>query len=68
MKIAVCCKGVPGAVTDVAVEASGGALRFRSQFQSMNECDEYAMEEAIVLKRLYGGEIVALTMGGISTQ
>ena len=68
MKIAVCCKAVPGPVTDVTVEPGGDALRFRSQLQSMNECDEYAMEEAIVLKRQYGGEIVALTMGGISTQ
>ncbi len=68
MKIAVCCKAVPGSVTDVEVDAQANNLRFRSQFQAMNECDEYAMEEAIVLKRQYGGEIVALTMGGISTQ
>ncbi len=52
----------------MAVETRGDALRFRSQFQSMNECDEYAMEEAVVLKRLYGGEIIALTIGGVSTQ
>lgn len=68
MKILVCCKAVPGAVTEVAVETQGNALRYRSQFQSMNECDEYAIEEALVLKRQYGGEIIALTMGGISTQ
>ena len=68
MKIAVCCKAVPGAVTDVGVDPQANNLRFRSQFQAMNECDEYAMEEAIVLKRQYGGEIIALTMGGITTQ
>ncbi len=67
MKIVVCCKAVPGAVTEVAV-AQGNVLSYRSQFQSMNECDEYAMEEAIVLKRQMGGEIIALTMGGITTQ
>ena len=68
MKIAVCCKAVPGSVTDVEVDAQANNLRYRSQFQAMNECDEYAMAEAIVLKRQYGGEIIALTMGGISTQ
>ncbi len=67
MKIVVCCKAVPGSVTEVAV-AEGNVLSYRSQFQAMNECDEYAMEEAIVLKRQMGGEIIALTMGGITTQ
>jgi electron transfer flavoprotein beta subunit len=66
VKIVVCCKAVPGPVTDVAAE--GAAIRYRSQFQTMNECDEYAMEEAIVLKRLFGGEIIALTMGALTTQ
>ena len=68
MKIAVCCKAVPGAVTDVEVAPGGKALQFQSQFQAMNECDEYALEEAAFLKRAYGGEITALTMGPITTQ
>ena len=63
MKIAVCCKAVPGAVSDVEVEADGTALRHRSHIQSVNECDEYGLETALVLKRAYGGEIIALTMG-----
>lgn len=68
MKIVVCCKAVPGAVTDVEVAPGGKALQFQSQFQAMNECDEYALEEACALKRAYGGEITALTMGPITTQ
>jgi electron transfer flavoprotein beta subunit len=34
----------------------------------MNECDESALEEAVFLKKTYGGEITVLTMGGITTQ
>ena len=68
MKIVVCCKAVPGAVTDVEVAPGGKALQFQSQFQAMNECDEYALEEACALKRAYGGEITALAMGPITTQ
>ena len=68
MKIAVCCKAVPGAVTDVEVEAGGAALRYRSQIQSMNECDEYGLEAALALKRAHGGEIIALTMGPLTAQ
>lgn len=68
MKIAVCCKAVPGAVTEVEVAAGGKALRYQSQLQAMNECDEYATEEAAILKRDHGAEITALTMGPITTQ
>lgn len=68
MKIAVCCKAAPGAVTDVKIAPGGKALHYQSEFQVMNECDEYALEEAIALKRAYGGEVTVLTMGSITTQ
>ncbi|MBI4522193.1 MAG: electron transfer flavoprotein subunit beta/FixA family protein [Deltaproteobacteria bacterium] len=68
MKIVVCCKAVPGAVSDVKIASDGKALQYQSQLQAMNECDEYALEEAISLKRAHGGEVTALTMGSITTQ
>src|ERR1700674_3724921 len=68
VKIAVCCKAVPGAVSDVEVEDGGTGLRYRSQVQSINECDEYGIEAALALKRAHGGEIVALTMGPLTAQ
>jgi electron transfer flavoprotein beta subunit len=68
VKIVVCCKSVPGAVTDVVVAPDGKALQYQSQFNAMNECDEYAIEEALALKSTYGGEITVLTMGSITTQ
>jgi electron transfer flavoprotein beta subunit len=68
VKITVCCKAIPGAVTDVTVSPDGTALQFQSSLQALNECDEYALEEAAILKRDYGGEITALTMGPITTQ
>lgn len=68
MKIAVCCKAVAGAVTDVKIAPDGKVLLYQSQLLAMNECDEYALEEAIALKRAHGGEVVVLTMGSITTQ
>lgn len=68
MKIAVCCKAAPGAVTDVKIAPGGKTLHYQSEFQVMNECDEYALEEAIALKRAHGGEVTVLTMGSITTQ
>ena len=62
MKIAVCCKAAPGAVTDVKIAPGGKTLHYQSEFQVMNECDEYALEEAIALKRAHGGEVTVLTI------
>ncbi len=68
MKIVVCCKAVPGVVTDVKAEPDGKAVQYQGQFLAMNECDESALEEAIVLKRAHGGEVTVLTMGPIRAQ
>lgn len=66
MKIVVCCKAVPGVVTEVKAEPGGKALQYQGQFLAMNECDENALEEAIILKRAHGGEVTVLTMGPIT--
>ncbi len=68
MKIVVCCKAVPGGVTEVKAEPGGKALQYQGQFLAMNECDEYALEEAIALKKAHGGEVTVVTMGSITTQ
>ena len=66
MKFVVCCKAVPGVVTEVRAEPDGKALQYQGQFLAMNDCDESALEEAIVLKRAHGGEVTVLTMGPIT--
>lgn len=65
MKIVVCCKAVPGVVTEVEAEPNGRYLQYQGQFLAMNECDESALEEAIALKRAHGGDVTVLTMGPI---
>ena len=66
MKIIVCCKAVPGVVTEAKIAADGKAIEYRGEFVAMNECDESALEEAIALKRKHGGEVTVLTMGPIT--
>lgn len=68
MRILVCVKAVPGGVSDVKVAPDGKTLQFQSGVQACNECDDYALEEALYLKKTYGGEVTALTMGGMTTQ
>jgi electron transfer flavoprotein beta subunit len=65
MNIVVCCKAVPGLVTDLEVGADGTSLRYQGQLLAINECDEYALEEALDLKRKHGGQITAISMGNI---
>jgi electron transfer flavoprotein beta subunit len=68
MNIVVCCKSVPGLVTNPKVGADGKSLEYQSQLLAINECDEYALEEALVLKKAHGGQITVLSMGGIKSQ
>jgi electron transfer flavoprotein beta subunit len=65
MNIVVCCKAVPGLVTDLKISADGASLQYQGQLLAINECDEYALEEALDLKRKHGGLITAISMGNI---
>jgi electron transfer flavoprotein beta subunit len=65
MNIVVCCKAVPGLVTDLKIGADGKAIQYQGQLLAINECDEYALEEALALKRKHGGQITAISMGNI---
>jgi electron transfer flavoprotein beta subunit len=65
MNIVVCCKAVPGLVTDLKIGADGKSLQYQGQLLAINECDEYALEEALALKRTHRGQITAISMGTI---
>jgi electron transfer flavoprotein beta subunit len=65
MNIVVCCKAVPGLVTDLKIAADGRSLQYQGQLLAINECDEYALEEALDLKRKHGGQITVISMGNI---
>lgn len=64
MEIVVCVKQVPAtAEVDLAVDDSGRAIESRGLVQEMNEWDEYAIEEALLIKERLGGTVTAITMG-----
>lgn len=65
MNIVVCCKAVPGLVTDLKIAADGKTIQYQGQLLAINECDEYALEEALALKRAHGGQVTAISMGNI---
>jgi len=68
VNIVVCCKSVAGLVTDLKIGADEKSLQYQSQLLAINECDEYALEEALVLKKAHGGQITVISMGSIKSQ
>jgi electron transfer flavoprotein beta subunit len=68
MNIVVCCKSVPGLVTDLKIGEDAKSLQYQGQLLAINECDEYALEEALVLKKAHGGQITVISMGSIKAQ
>ncbi len=63
MKIAVCLKQVPDTEAEIKWDIPKGALNRESMDSITNPFDEFALEEALLTKENYDGEIVAVTMG-----
>jgi electron transfer flavoprotein beta subunit len=64
LEIVVCVKQVPAtAEVDLVVDDSGTGIRSQGLVQEMNEWDEYAIEEALLIKERLGGTVTTLTLG-----
>lgn len=64
MKIIVPLKQVPDLVEDLEVDDSGTKLDFEYLKMKLNEFDDHALEEAILIKEASGAEVVALAVDG----
>ncbi len=62
MKIVVCIKQVPDS-TDVKIDPKTNTLIREGVASITNPFDEFAVEEALLTKEKYGGEIHVITMG-----
>lgn len=64
MDIVVCIKRVPQtAEAEVKVDASGKDIIKSRLIFDINESDNYALEEAILLKEKFGGTVTAISVG-----
>ena len=64
MRIAVCIKRVPDtAEADVKVDSSAKAVVEDKLAFTVNEADNYALEEALLLKEKHDAEVVLVTVG-----
>jgi electron transfer flavoprotein beta subunit len=64
LDIIVCVKQVPEtAEVDLEILDSGRGIETKGLVFEMNEWDEYALEEALLIKEKLGGTVTAVTMG-----
>jgi electron transfer flavoprotein beta subunit len=63
VKIAVCIKQVPDTEAEIKWDTPKGALKRDAMDPITNPFDEFALEEALLTRENYDGEIVAITMG-----
>lgn len=68
MKIIVCTKIVPSYVTEPKVAEAQDKVNYKTQHSYMNKSDEYALEEAVALKKEYGGDVTMITAGELIAQ
>jgi electron transfer flavoprotein beta subunit len=65
MKIVVCVKYVPASESSLEIVDDGRG--FKAEPMVINETDEYALEEALAIKKKFGGEVTVITAGTVRT-
>ncbi len=63
LTIAVCIKQVPDTWAEKKLRPDDKTLDRESADAVLNELDEYAVEEALLLQEAHGGEVVVVSMG-----
>ena len=64
MDVIVCVKHVPEtAEVEIAIDKSGKGIETEDLVFDINEWDDYALEEAVLLKEKLGGSVTAVTVG-----
>jgi electron transfer flavoprotein beta subunit len=63
MNIVVCVKQVPDTAAERKLRQGDATLDREAVDGLINELDEYAIEEALLIKEAHGGEVTVLTMG-----
>lgn len=63
MKIAVCVSTVPDSTTKIKVSGNGKSIDETGVTFIINPYDEFAVEEAVLLKEKNGGEVTAISFG-----
>ena len=64
MEIIVCAKQVPDLTeADIKINPDGKSINLESIPRDINELDNYALEEALLMKEKYSGKVAVVTVG-----
>lgn len=64
MDVVVCVKHVPDVgEAELRIDEAGKDVRKEGLVFDINEWDDYALEEALLMKERYGGSVTAITLG-----
>jgi len=63
LKVIVCIRRVPDTSTRVKIASSGKSVDTSDVEFVINPYEEYALEQGVLLKEKYGGEVTVLTLG-----
>lgn len=63
MNICVCLKSVPIFTGEIEVDRQGRKIKDEGLGHSLGETDSYALDEALELREIHGGMVIALTYG-----
>jgi electron transfer flavoprotein beta subunit len=64
MKIAVCVNHVPDTEARIRINSDGKSIDKTGITYILNPYDEIAVEQGLLLKEKFGGEVVAISLGG----
>ncbi len=64
MKIAVCINHVPDTAAKINISSDGKNIESTGVTYVLNPYDEFAIEEALKTKEKFGGETIAISLGG----
>ncbi len=63
MKIVACVKQVPDTAADIKIDTETSTLMLEGVEHITNPFDEFAIEEALLIREKHGGEVHVITMG-----
>ena len=68
MNTVVCIKSVPGVITKWDIGDTRDHIKLVSRSEYMNETDEYALDEALALRKENGGKVTVVSVGRVSSE
>ena len=68
MNIVICCKAIPNSPGKLSLDDDHTRISYEAPALVLNESDEYALDEALLIKKKTGATVSAMTLGPLPSQ